>query len=159
MNSTDQESIESLLKQMSLRAPSQQLDEAVAALAGRTRNVIPAGPAGRVGRRFGWTQLISTALVASLGGLLLGQAISLNSVTGSAVEGVAGLVPQPPSAKMTPVNFNVSAFELLHGHSTDQSYANCGVCHVNENEEAFEGWYYGDETFSRSTGPARSVSA
>ena len=77
MNPNPSNDIESLLRQMHLRKPSANLDQTVAEMAaceGLAQNETP----GKTGQRFGWSALVSTAVAAMVGGLLLGQLVSLS---------------------------------------------------------------------------------
>ena len=104
--------VESLLKQMPLRGPSDQLDAFVANLPApkelNERTV--SGPA-----RFGWMTVLATAVAAMLAGVWLGYCFLPASEMNSSVG--ASELNSPDAAKLTPVSFNVQAFNLLHGHS------------------------------------------
>jgi len=145
--------MESLLKQMKLTEPSMRLDQAIGELTQSDNTELPENRLEVVSHgRFGWTALIATAVAASVFGLLLGQFVSVYPAPQSAVAGVRSL-PQIEnsnrSRQIVPVKFNVDAFELMHGHSRRAEFANCGSCHQagEEQDEVFEGWYYGDEEF------------
>lgn len=150
MNSPDHKSMEILLKQMTLQAPTNRLDQAIQELANESSQSMVSS-SRLVGGRFGWRALIATALVASLGGMLLGHLFTVNRGGQRTVDRDTSVprAAEPQAQKMTPVRFNSAAFDLLHGHSNNDQYANCGACHV-QGEEAFRGWYYGDlDLFSK----------
>ena len=142
-------SVESLLEQMTLRGPSDQLDAAIAGLEAGSSNGVPVFGRGQ----FGWPALLVTAVAAMLVGVWLGSLIlplSENlSDSALAVDESVG----SEAVRLTPVSFNVEAFNLLHGHSQSSEYENCGLCHrVTAVKSAtlgdvFKGWSYGDEHF------------
>jgi hypothetical protein len=144
--------VESLLKQMKLRGPSDQLDIAISNL------VVPQELkelSAASGVRFGWTAILATAAAAMLAGIWMGYSVApiKEETSGSDVVTVDS---NSPDSILTPVAFNVKAFNLLHGHSQLEEFENCNQCHQLEIEEDatlsefFQGWFYGDEHFFES---------
>ncbi len=102
------------------------------------------------GVRFGWTAIFATVAAAMLVGVWLGCFLTQNSeiLPGS---NVASIDLNSSNTKLlTPVSFNVQAFNLLHGHSQRAEFRNCGQCHQQTAgkeaalSEIFQGWFYGD---------------
>jgi len=141
--------VESLLKQMTLRKPSGQLDSAISDLVANDKVKVRSVPGGR---RFGWKAILVTATVAVLAGIWLGSFFMFNcEEDGSAISAASDL-NSPGTGLLTPVAFNVQAFNLLHGHSERAEFANCGRCHQLAGQDAtlaevFKGWFYGDAQF------------
>ena len=146
-NATDSNSsVEAVLSRLPLCAPSQSLDDRVGEIF--CASVLPTGPAAKADRRFGWPYLISIAIAASLIGFLLGRTNVQRSVDSMVAKNLAhdGASPNIQS-NIKPVNFNVAAFEMLHGHSQQDGFQDCQTCHVAGKDEAFDGWFYGDSFF------------
>jgi len=147
--------VEAMLGRMRLRQPSQRVDQVIGQMADEARlgsaRLESANDATQIPvSRFGWAALVSTALVAALCGLIIGSAFSVGG-TKNTTEPSAGLVAALPKvSEMTPVKFSLQAYEVLHGHSTNSDFANCSLCHVEGQDEAFEGWFYGDDDFFKS---------
>jgi hypothetical protein len=157
MSCSNQENVEALLTQLPLRKPSPRLDESIESLAAESLTN-SSGQHSAANGKFGWAALASTALVACLGGVLIGsfysnkrsQDLSAPQVATSALQVGQHDVGNSSAANsnITQVRFNVQAFELLHGHSTNPDFAHCDACHDNgQQKEAFKGWYYGDDSF------------
>ena len=144
--------VESLLKQMKLRGPSDQLDVVISNLVANDE-FAERSVAG--GIQFGWTAILATAAAAMLAGVLVGYSFAPISekVSGS---DVATVDLNSSDSDLTSVAFNVKAFNLLHGHSQLAEFDNCNQCHrkvADEDatlKEVFQGWFYGDEHFFES---------
>ena len=92
---------------------------------------------------------VAIALAASLVGFLAGQFVDVRALKSSGLENVATLTPDN-NENLTPVSFNLDAFNLLHGHSQEMEADSCNRCHVgaeNDTPKSFHGWYYGDKQF------------
>ena len=156
MNPTES-AVESLMKQMRLTEPSANLDQTIYDLVGKEVVDLPCHDSKTVRHgRFGWAALVATAVAATVCGLLLGQFVSIYPSTRSAIADVPDSVDSVPvfsdsdrSRQIMPVKFSIGAFEMMHGHSRQEEFANCTTCHVPsaQSDEVFEGWYYGDEGF------------
>ena len=146
--------VESLLRQMELTSPSIRLDQAIGELSRGDLNKLPQRSSEVFSqRRFGWKALVSTAVAACVFGLFLGQFVSIYPGQRSAVANADFSDPDlDRSRNILPVRFSVDAFEMMHGHSRQAEFANCAACHIagREQDEAFEGWYYGNEDFFES---------
>lgn len=142
--------VESLLQQMELRAPSDQLDVAIVGL-GEADGSSKGSLSGD--QRFGWPAILATAVAAMLAGVWLGSLFLPLSEGLSDSTLAVGEPIDSKAVRLTPVSFNVEAFNLLHGHSQSPEYENCGLCHKAAAVKAgaigdvFEGWFYGDEHF------------
>jgi len=141
--------VESLLKQMTLRRPSDQLDVAIANLV--TSDDVNKHSVSR-GAQFGWTALLATAAAAMLAGIWLGHILTPTWELLSDSNAVAD-VNSPDAKALTTVSFNVQAFNLLHGHSQQAEFENCDQCHrqaVGKGgglDGMFRDWFYGDAHF------------
>jgi hypothetical protein len=152
--------VELLLKQMPLAQPTSNLDRAIFELTQRdVGDLSQLPPKFDSAGRFGWMTLVSTAVAATLVGLLIGQFVSIYPTPGAEIAGIRvpgdlapGTVEFNRSRQIVPVKFNVAAFEMMHGHSRRAEFAHCTSCHRTDNrqEEAFEGWYYGDEALFKT---------
>jgi hypothetical protein len=160
IQSCDQSSpdVEALLQRLKLRSPSNQLDEKIAKLVDSEGSNVFGVERERQQflsreRQFGWTAIFATAAAAMFAGLLLGQFYSPadHNLNGSSLA-VADSGPMKVS-ELTPVSFNVDAFNLLHGHSQQEEFGNCEQCHHQSDPEEdafamiFERWFYGDDDF------------
>ena len=141
--------VESLLKQMKLRRPSDQLDAAISNLVVtdefNTRAVSSDG-------RFGWTAILATAAACMLVGVWLGSFFTPVSHVLSGSQLAAVDSGSPDARLLTPVSFSVQAFNLLHGHSQQEEFKDCDKCHRVAVEDAafekiFESWFYGNAHF------------
>ena len=91
--------------------------------------------------RFGWPTLISTAVAASLFGIVVGN--SLNSGNSFANGGgipsteVAVVSPESKRPKQTLASVEIQAgvekFNMLHGHSSQAEFSDCSACHMQTN--------------------------
>ncbi len=147
--------VESILNQMQLREPSSQMDDSIQrVLNGASTGFDQEFDESRTEvpwRRFGWAALASTVLAAGIGGFLIGSAVSTTGTNDFSRPVAQQQLPGPTEdARITPVRFNTQAYELMHGHSTNPEYANCDSCHVDGQDEAFEGWFYGDGQFFKT---------
>ena len=141
--------VESLLKQMPLRGPSDQLDAFISNLP------VPGELNERsvsAGTRFGWTAILVTATAAMLAGVWLGYCFMPGGKLLSNSNVAASDLNSPDASRLTPATFNVRAFNLLHGHSQRPEFGACGHCHQHSGErtplkEIFRDWFYGDENF------------
>lgn len=132
--------VELLLGELELVPPSERLDTAIEAIA-QVRSadaILQTEGSGR----FGWPALIATALAACMLGVLVGQFVSPIEARTE----IAKKANQIHESELTPVTFNVNAFNLMHGHSKNAEYADCDSCHQSQ-WGVFEGWFYGDANF------------
>lgn len=151
--------IESLLTQMRLRAPTENLDDSLSRLfATGESEILPASArecidrSSRI-RRYGWSTVLITSAASMLLGFWLGQVL----LYGGGVQDQSGIADagsaMDSGKKLTPVSFNRNAFELLHGHSQQDEFENCGQCHKSttpdeiELDNIFKRWFYGDADF------------
>ncbi len=130
MNCPDETRIESLLNQIRLAEPSRQLDESIASLA--ENRILTARPTRR---KFSWTALASTALAASLFGLMAGIMSSGEKLDGASIA----------SNSLR----NVSAtqmFHAMHGHSGNAQFHDCSTCHAfkSKHEQTVTKWLVDD---------------
>lgn len=163
VQSRDQElsDVETQLRTLKLRRPSDQLDASITSLfetanAGQLRAGSGNQQVFSRGHQFGWTAIFATAAAAMFAGLWLGH---YYSPAGDKRHEFNLAVADSSSAdataiQLTPVSFNVDAFNLLHGHSQREEFENCDQCHQQQAEsedelfaEIFEDWFYGDEDF------------
>jgi len=118
MNKHPKPAVESLLQQMSLTEPPESLDQKISRIADEhTQRVAP-----HVAGRFGWTALISTAVAATLFGVVAGIAGVLAS---NGVEGPSS-ISGPTST--TAENTNSIGSERLR--EVDSAYTKCSTCHL-----------------------------
>ena len=154
----DSEQVEAMLGQLPLQAPTIGLDyriDEILDCANVTVDQESFESCDRVGfaeqvasQRFGWSYLIATAMAASLFGFLIGRT-NLDSPVDSVVtaQQVNSQIPDKAS-NIKPVKFNVAAFEMLHGHSTQEEFKDCQSCHVAEKkDESAKDLFYGDSFF------------
>lgn len=140
--------VESLLKQMNLRGPSDQLDVAIGSLT--VANELDDRRLAN-GVRFGWTAILATAAAAMLAGVWL--VYSLAPTGGKLPESNLIAGDSSDTRQRTLVSFNERAFNLLHGHSQRAEFENCSQCHQpsvtkgSKLTKIFQGWFYGDEHF------------
>ncbi|QEG23962.1 hypothetical protein [Mariniblastus fucicola] len=147
--------VELLLQQMTLREPSSQLDTAIASLSSKDE-VSLSSPVSNPAR-FGWAAILSTAAVAMLAGIWLGSSFVPvgETITGTSAAVIDSELSSAGSSagNLTPVAFNVQAFNLLHGHSQQEQFEDCSLCHrlpaVGDAALVgiFKDWFYGDEQF------------
>ena len=114
MNYQNETRIESLLNQMQLAEPTRQLDDAIASLADNSPVT-----ARQAARKFSWTALASTAVAASLIGLVAGIATSSEKLNGASID-----VDSMPNVSETRI------FQTMHGHSGNAKFHDCSACHV-----------------------------
>lgn len=146
--------VESMLGKMRLVEPSQDLDQSVLNILSEETGMESPLDIANGSARFGWAAIVATALAAGMMGILLGQSSWLFSSPASAIANAPSMdtrVNSQPSTKITPVRFNADAFELLHGHSQQDEYSNCSLCHVaGQKKDAFKSWFYGDDQFFKT---------
>lgn len=159
----DSEQVEAMLGQLPLQVPAAGLDFRIDEILDCANLVSHVNfdqeffePSDRVGfaegvadQRFGWSYLIATAMAASLFGFLIGRT-NLDSPVDSAVasQHVNSQIADNASSNIKPVKFNVAAFEMLHGHSTQGEFKDCQACHVAEKKDgSAKDLFYGDSFF------------
>ena len=137
MNYQNETRMESLLNQLHLVEPTRRLDDSIASLAS------PAGMMTRPARRFSWTALASTAIAASLLGLVAGIATSGAKLNGASVN--------------ASTMHNVSAtpmFLTMHGHSGNATFQDCSACHMfkSKTEQTVKKWLVNDSASDANLG-------
>jgi hypothetical protein len=157
MNASEKSNdVETILSRMELRGPSDQLDSAIFGLmdsGDKVRHQAAVRSSTSFG--FGWPVLVATGVAATMGGVLVGSFYSSSGknpvgLTANVAHVSNSAEPTVSGLKITPVKFNIDAYEILHGHSTNVAYQDCDACHVEGQDEAFEGWFYGDGEFFKS---------
>lgn len=138
MNYQKENQIESLLNQMQLSQPSSQLDKSIEMLAD-DREVV----SRPYSVQFSWFAIATTALAASIIGLLAGATSSPKYFDGTQV-----------SADSTHDVSQTQIFLTMHGHSGNTKFQDCSACHdfKTNAEQTINKWFWHEGEANQSLG-------
>jgi len=141
MNERTKPEMESLLKRMSLIEPPESLDRTIRQLAERQSEPV----ASVVHTGFGWSAIISTAIAASLSGLIVGMWVTSSDWAGPFVSTRTIVSPTDNLIQSDRLK-EVVQFQELHGHSSQEEFKTCSNCHIfsTKDQQVLDKWRIDD---------------